>query len=60
MADKNKNPEGTVIVLTEKKEVRATKKAKHIVAGEVYSLHPIAADNLIKKGYAEEVTAKSK
>lgn len=60
MADKKDNPVGTVITLTDRKDVRATKKAKHLIPGEIYNLHPIAAENLVKKGYAEEVTTKDK
>lgn len=52
VVDESKNPKGTKIVFTDRIEIKATKAAKHLIAGDVYSVHPILGDKLIKKGYA--------
>lgn len=49
------NPKGEIIKFAERMKVKATKKAKHLIADQEYSLHPIAAKKLIEKGAAVEV-----
>lgn len=49
MAEKNKP---TLVDLTEKVSITATKKAKHLVPGEIYKVHPSQAELLKQKGWA--------
>lgn len=49
MAEKNKP---TLVDLTEKVSITATKKAKHLVPGEKYEVHPSQANLLKAKGWA--------
>lgn len=49
------NPKGEIIKFAERMRVKATKKAKHLIVDQEYSLHPIAARKLIEKGSAVEV-----
>lgn len=47
--------ESKKIVFSDRMKVKATKKARNMKEGEVYSLHPVNAEKLIKKGVAEKV-----
>jgi hypothetical protein len=52
--------ENKPVKLTEKVKIVATTKAKHMVPGEEYEVHPIQADLLKNKGWAEDPGKKSK
>lgn len=43
-----------VIDLTKLVKIKATSKAKHMVAGQIYEVHPVQAELLKKKGWAED------
>jgi len=51
--DESLNPKGKKIRFADRVMVKATKKAKHLVEGKVYSLHPELAEKLVKKGAVE-------
>lgn len=42
------------VKLTEKVKIVATEKAKHMVPGQEYEVHPTQAELLKKKGWAED------
>lgn len=46
--------EKKAIKLTEKVKIVATEKAKHMVPGQEYEVHPTQAELLKKKGWAED------
>lgn len=47
--------ENKAVDLTKTVKVEATDKAKHLVKGKVYEVHPLHAEGLINKGWAKEV-----
>ena len=53
-----KNPEGKVISFSDRIQIRATSKSKHLNEGQEYSVHPVLGEKLIKKGAAEKITLK--
>ena len=48
------------IKLTDKVTIVATKKAKHMVPGQPYEVHPTQAELLKNKGWAEDSKEKTK
>lgn len=46
--------EKKTVKLTEKVTIVATEKAKHMVSGQEYEVHPTQAELLKKKGWAED------
>jgi hypothetical protein len=52
--------EKKMVSLTEKVTIVATSKAKHMVPGKEYEVHPIQAELLKAKGWAEAPGEKKK